>query len=139
MLETISSKIKGREKMTKAAKAEKRLFPRIDYQLPLQVVANGYDFVTYTKNVSCIGAYCHIDKYVPPFTRVNIKMSLPHSSGPERCKPGDIECKGVIVRTEDENNGGYNVAIFFNGITESCREKISHYVTRLLPQYCIAK
>ena len=116
--------------MIKTAKSEKRLYPRIDRQLPLNVVANGFDFVTETKNVSCIGTYCQIDKYVPPFTKVMIKLSLPNAQ---------VECKGVIVRTKDRESGGYDVAIFFNGITETCKNKISHYVSRLLPQYSSLK
>lgn len=114
-------------------KKDKRLQPRIAHELPLQVVANGYDFATCTKNISCIGAYCHINKYVPPFTKVMIKINLPLANSRGN-KPCDVECKGVIVRTEDEKAGGYNIAIFFNGIKDTPRQKISEYINQFLPQ-----
>ncbi len=105
---------------------EKRLYPRIDTNLPLKVIANGYDFSTSTENLSCLGAYCHIDKYVPPFTKLSIKLDLPNI--------GFVECKGVIVRTEDNTNtGGFNIAIFFNRIDNQQRQKISEYLKQFLP------
>ncbi|MDD5730172.1 MAG: PilZ domain-containing protein [Candidatus Omnitrophica bacterium] len=118
----------------KTAKAERRLHPRIQHELPLKVIANGYDFATYSQNISCVGAYCHIGKYVPPFTKVMIKMAFPGTDKKSSKSANCVECKGVIVRTEDVENGGYNIAIFFNGITDACRQKISSYISRILPQ-----
>lgn len=120
--------------MTKKIKPEeRRQYARIDKQLPFRVAANGYDFVTSTKNVSCVGAYCRINKYIPPFTKVMVKLSLPVS-----LSPGDehsqVECKGVVVRTEDESTGGFNIAIFFNAINDSQRSKIAQYLQQFLPQ-----
>jgi len=118
--------------MKNTIKKEKRQHPRIDTQLPIGVAANGYDFITSTQNVSCLGAYCHIDKYVPPFTKVKIKLNLPimNDGTKEHC---DVECNGVIVRTEDEAQGGFNIAIFFNEIKDQPRQKISRYVSQFLP------
>jgi len=119
--------------MTKITKVERRKYPRIDRQLPLKVVANGYDFVTATQNVSCVGVYCQINKYVPPFTRVTVKLTLPifTSNGNKNCK---VECKGVVVRTEDKDKNNFNVAIFFNEIKGEQRKIISQYINQFLPQ-----
>jgi len=118
--------------------AERRLHPRLEQKLPIRVAVNGYDFVTSTENVSCVGAYCHIDKYVPPFTKVMVRLSLPvrTSSG---SKKYDVECKGVLVRTEDEKKGGFNVAIYFNEIKDSQRKKIEQYVSQFIPKESIAQ
>jgi len=116
----------------KRTNKERRQFPRVDTTLPINVIANGYDFSTSTKNVSCVGAYCHVDKYVPPFTRVMVKLFLPIA----RLKKNNgcnVECKGVIVRTEDETRGGFNLAIFFNAIKDNDRQKISRYIRQFLP------
>lgn len=118
--------------MNRDLNSEKRLHPRINQRLPLKVAVNGYDFSTTTQNISCLGAYCAIDKYVPPFTKVIIKMDIPAVAG--RIKNLDISCKGVIVRTNDNPKGGYNVAIFFNAIPEEQRKKISRYIERFLPK-----
>ena len=110
---------------------ERRQNPRIDQNLPINVVANGYDFMTQTKNASCLGAYCHIDKYVPPFTKVKIKMALPMQSGRMRMEK-EVECEGVIVRSEDAPSGGFNVAIYFNRIKEMPRQDLASYVNQVL-------
>lgn len=116
----------------KRLKEERRLYPRVDTQLPLQIAANGYKFATSTQNVSGSGAYCHIDKYIPPFTKLAIKMLLPVVSENKR-KEYNIDCKGVIVRTNDEEQGGFNIAIYFNEMDQNQREKISRYINQFLP------
>jgi len=121
--------MKKRAKINK--EAERRQYPRISAQVPLKIAANGYDFITSTQNVSCVGAYCRIDKYVPPFTKINIKLSLPIVT--KRAKKNcNVECKGVIVRSDDETSGGFNIAIFFNQINESQQKKISQYLSQFL-------
>lgn len=119
--------------MVKRTKAERRQYPRVEQKLPVNVAADGYDFTTLTKNISCVGAYCHIDKYIPPFTKVAVKITLPIM-----CQSGErdsnVECKGVVVRTEDETSGGFNIAIFFNEIKDAQRNKISHYISQFLPE-----
>lgn len=117
--------------MKKLSRRERRLYPRIKHDLPVKIAANGYDFITTTQNVSCVGAYCHIDKYIPPFTKIMIKLTLPVMLKKTR-KSYNVECKGVIVRTVDETEGGFNIAIFFNDIKESEQQKISKYISQLL-------
>jgi len=123
--------------MTAHKKSERRQYPRIEQRLPFKVAANGYDFATSTLNVSCVGAYCHIDKYMPPFTKVMVRLTLPISN-PNGNKNYAFECKGVVVRTEDENKGGFNIAIFFNEIGGSQRHKISQYIKQFLPKVHLA-
>lgn len=114
-------------------KKERRLHPRIAHTLPLKIAANGYDFITTTQNVSCVGAYCRINKYIPPFTKIMVLLSLPVIAN-NRTKNYSVECKGVVVRSEDESEGGFNIAIFFNDIKDGQRQKISEYISQFLPQ-----
>jgi hypothetical protein len=118
--------------MSKLTGSERRIHPRIDHNLPIRLAVNGYDFSTSTKNISCLGAYCRLDKYVPPFTKLAVKMTLPLRNL-KAAKEADVECKGVVVRTEDDPDGGFNVAVFFNDIHNNQRQKISHYISQLLP------
>ena len=111
---------------------ERRIHPRLDKRLPFKVAANGYDFSTTTENISCIGAYCNINKYIPPFTRVSVKLTLPVKTKAEN-KNYTIDCQGVIVRTEDESKQGFNIAIFFNRINNSQRKVITEYIDQFLP------
>lgn len=119
--------------MIKHKKTERRQYPRVEQRLPLKIAANGYDFITTTQNISCVGAYCHVDKYIPPFTKIMVKLTMPITSneGDDRCS---VECKGVVVRAEDEKKGGFNIAVFFNQINDSQRQKISQYISKFLPQ-----
>jgi hypothetical protein len=119
--------------MTQARRTEKRQYPRIEQRLPLKIAANGYDFTTSTHNVSCVGLYCRVEKYIPPFTRIMVKLNLPvaGSRGNDTC---DVECRGVVVRTDDEKEGGFNIAVFFNQINDNQRQKISHYIDQFLPE-----
>ncbi|MDD5116046.1 MAG: PilZ domain-containing protein [Candidatus Omnitrophica bacterium] len=115
--------------MTKIAR-ERRVHPRLEHKLPFNVAVNGYDFSTTTRNISCVGAYCHLDKYIPPFTKISVKLSLPAN---ERAgKDTIVECRGVVVRSEDEQNGGFNIAIFFNQVRPEERKKITAYISRFL-------
>lgn len=110
---------------------ERRLHPRLDHKLPIDLAVDGYDFSTSTHNISCVGAYCHLDKYMPPFTKISVKLNLP---GKDRSSKNTVvECKGVVVRSEDEKGGGFNLAIFFNGMRDDQRKKIAQYISRFLP------
>jgi hypothetical protein len=109
---------------------ERRLHPRIDHKLPLNLAVNGYDFSTSTHNISSVGAYCHLDKYMPPFTKISVKLSLPNKG--QAGKNTIVECKGVVVRTEDEARGGFNLAIFFNQMRDDQRKKIASYISQFL-------
>lgn len=119
--------------MIRNKKSERRKHPRIEQRLPLQVAANGYDFATSTLNVSCLGAYCHINKYIPPFTKVMVRLALPIPTVNGK-KNYNVECKGVVVRSEDENKGGFNIAVYFNDIADNQRQKISQYISQFLPK-----
>ena len=110
---------------------ERRVHPRLYHKLPVNVAVNGYDFSTTTHNISCVGAYCHLDKYIPPFTKISVKLSLPTKNRTD--KNSIVECHGVVVRSEDENRGGFNIAIFFNQMRVEQRKKISAYISQFLP------
>ncbi len=112
--------------------ADRRQFPRVKKSLPLKIIANGYDFETTSQDVSCIGTYCTVDKYIPPFTRLAVHLSLP-IRGEARSAQRPISCKGVVVRSEDSRDGRFNLAIFFNDIREPERKKISRYLSQFLP------
>lgn len=118
--------------MTRDIKTERRQYPRIEQCLPIKVAANGYDFITSTKNVSCVGAYCSINKYMPPFTKVVIRLTLPIKNNAGN-KNYNVECKGVVVRTDDVSAGGFNIAVFFNQIEDNQRKKITQYINQFFP------
>jgi len=117
--------------MIRRTRPERRENPRIAQSLPLSIAANGYNFSTTSQNVSCVGTYCTVEKYIPPFTKLAVRLSLPVSNAGQQ-KKLCIETKGVVVRSEDSPDGRFNIAIFFNEIKDAQRKKISQYVSQFL-------
>lgn len=107
--------------------SEKRRYPRVDKKLPLKLEGEKFDVITETENISAAGAYCRIGKYLAPFTMLDISLFLPSKDRAER-----VDCKGVVVRTEENLDKTYSIAIYFSEIKEVDKKKISQYVNYYL-------
>ena len=85
-----------------------------------------------THNVSCSGLYCHVPRFLPPFTRVNVAMALPIRDGGTESHNETFAIEGVVVRTDPEKESPkvdeYHVAIFFSGMTDEARTLLTQYV-----------
>lgn len=110
---------------------ERRRHPRIKKELPLKIKTDGYGLATQTENLSCIGAYCSVDKYIPPLTKLSIVLLLPLKEKNKNTH-SRVQCKGVVVRTEDKQPSGFNVAIYFNEISQRDKKKISKYINQYI-------
>lgn len=108
---------------------ERRSHPRIKTCLPLRITTPEFDIVTSTEDVSCLGAYCQVDKYLAPMTKLDIALVLNNQQG--GANNTKVRCRGVVVRTEPEEDK-YSIAIFFNDIAEPEKEKINKFVKNLL-------
>jgi hypothetical protein len=88
---------------------------------------------TSTENVSASGAYCIVSRFIPPMTKVQIRLELPTEQG---SRP--LRCQGVIVRIDPPHASPqqrrYQVAIFFNDLSERDRAHLAHFVQQRLPQ-----
>lgn len=83
--------------------------------------------MTETFNISRSGAYCQVNEYVEPMTKLKISFLIPVQSAKTSDKK--VTCGGVVVRTEPSDlEEKYNIAIFFNEINERDRELISDYI-----------
>jgi hypothetical protein len=110
---------------------ERRRHPRINKVVPLTLKAEDFDTVTDTINLSCLGAYCQLNRHIPLMTSLEIALELPRSDQSKDLEYA--ECQGVVVRVEEagpqtHKGGVYNTAIYFNEIEESEREKIERLV-----------
>ncbi len=112
---------------------ERRKYPRLNKNLPLKISSDNFDIVTETKNLSSVGAYCEVNRYLEPLTKLKIILLLPFKRK-DRVITKKISCQGVVVRSEaiPLKNDQYNVAIFFNDIQKGDISKISSYVSSLL-------
>ena len=66
--------------------------------------------------MSCNGAYCHVTKPIAEMTRVMMVLETDTYR---------IKCNGTVVRAEPVGEkGGYDIAVFFDKISEADQEKI---------------
>ncbi len=114
---------------------ERRRFARVHKNIAIKLRDQEADFVTQTQNISCIGAYCQIDAYLPILTKLKITLLLPKSGSSKT--PRHITCEGTIVRVERSNDpietNKYNIAIYFNQISKGDMKFIDAYVKSHLP------
>ena len=112
---------------------ERRRAPRITEQIPVAIQDAGQELRTETKNISTAGAYCTLDRFIAPMTKLQLQCELP--DGPQRVR---VHCSGVVVRIEPSvpspNHAIYNVAIFFTELAEQDRRAILHFVQRRLSE-----
>jgi hypothetical protein len=118
------------------AASERRRFARASKNLAIKIEDREVDFVTETMNISCIGAYCQVDTYLPILTKLKITLLLPKDKNSKA--PKHITCEGSVVRVEKcadtlEPNK-YNIAIYFNQIAKPDMKLIDRYVKTHLNQ-----
>ena len=113
---------------------EKRRHPRLEKTLPLKLSSSRQaDIVTQTKNLSCVGAYCTINKPIPLMTKLKITLLLPEKTKRAQEKSRKVSCVGVVVRSEESPQKGiYDVAIFFEQIREKEKVKLEEYINHHL-------
>ncbi len=111
---------------------EKRRQPRIKKCIQFKIKPNGSTISAESIDLSCIGVYCQVDKYIPSMTNLKIVIAL--SCEDQEDGVEYVECNGVVVRVKRilSNNGGntHYIAIFFNEIKESEKEKIANFLKK---------
>ncbi|MCK5260521.1 MAG: PilZ domain-containing protein, partial [Candidatus Omnitrophica bacterium] len=78
---------------------ERREDPRLENNIPVKICQDGGDIVTETQNVSRSGAYCRVNQYIEPMTKLKIHLLLSFSKN-EKSVTKKISCEGVVVRSE---------------------------------------
>ena len=102
---------------------EKRRNPRLKERLPFEIGSQDAAISTETKNISCSGAYCYIDRALPVMSKVKISMVILSKN---------ITCEGVVLRYDppqkEDNQSGWNTAIMFTKISRQDKNTIADYV-----------
>jgi hypothetical protein len=138
---------------------EKRKFRRIKKRLDVDISVGKYRIKAETHNISCSGAYCRVDRFIPLMSKVGILLLLPswannkagdgslNSGGRKtgnmakregcfssRTNMERVLCEGVIVRCVPALTQGpkacYDVAIFFSKLSDDVRARISEFINR---------
>ena len=113
------------------AGSERRRAERVPERVTVSMTDGGRVFQTETQNISAVGAYCTLDRFIPPMSKLQLDFELPQSFRRVR-----IRCAGVVVRVEPVVLSGqqlqYHVALFFTELSERHRSAISRFVRQRL-------
>lgn len=116
---------------------DRRRHLRVDKNVAIKLKDQDADFVTETKNLSCIGAYAQIDTYIPILTKLKVTLLLPRQRNAKEAR--HITCEGTVVRVERtgaaEEPNKYNIAIYFNEISKNDMRHIDAYVKNQIPSH----
>ena len=111
---------------------ERRASTRLEKSIPLKICSDDFDIITETRNLSCAGAYCRINKHLDPMTRLKVHLLLPIKKR-KKVITRNIACQGVVVRVEPQpGNDHFNIAIYFSDIEQKDRKTIAEYVDSML-------
>ncbi len=107
---------------------ERRRHKRVNSRLPLKLREGDYDLITETKNISCSGAYCEVNRYLPPLTKVEITLVFPKGQG----ETETVNCHGIVVRTDhmpySNGTNHYCIAVYFSDISKADMSKLNAFV-----------
>ena len=110
---------------------ERRKSPRVAERLSIALTHEAAVLEAETSNLSTSGAYCTIDRFIAPMTKLQLQFEVPNHSRRVR-----IRCQGVVVRSEpvvmNPTKGRYAVAIYFTELTERDRTAIAQFVSHRL-------
>jgi PilZ domain. len=109
---------------------ENREFPRFILILPLEIEAGGERFRTKTKNISCAGVYCEIERYFSVGTSVSVTMQV-EDDAPGRKAGRTVKCKAQVVRIEPVPsccNKRYMIGLAFTGIADDDRDFLLRFI-----------
>lgn len=110
---------------------DRRQAHRVLERLALSITDGGGALHAETQNLSTAGAYCTLDQWIAPMTKLQLDFELPTAP-----KSSRVRCGGVIVRVEpivaSADRGRFHIAIFFSEISERDRAAIAEFVRQRL-------
>lgn len=110
---------------------ERRKTPRISEQVSLSLAHADGVIRADTQNLSTAGAYCVLDRFIPPLTKLELELNVPDGRHVR-----SIRCLGVVVRVEpvltSPQRGRYQTAVLFTELSERDRSAIARFVTQRL-------
>lgn len=117
-------------------KREKRRAPRAKAAIPLEICSDKDVFEVFTRDISMVGTYLTLDRFIPLNTKLKVTILLPGGGRGGETKPEKVTCCGIVVRNEEIEEAGertrYGVAIHFTDFTREDKEKLAAYLKHKL-------
>ena len=118
--------------MNSHSSPERRRAPRLEHNVPLKLSSVDVEIVTETKNLSSSGAYCRVNKFIEPMTKLKIHLLLPVKKN-NRMTTRKVSCQGIVVRSEAVAGHDYfNTAIFFSDLSVKDSQSLKDFVDSML-------
>ena len=112
--------------------SERRRQPRLYHPVPLKISSGDIDIVTETKNLSSSGAFCLVNKFIAPMTKLKLHFLLPLKRN-KKVVNKRISCEGVVVRSElSVDQDSFQTAIFFSDIAPRDSQIIHEFVESMM-------
>ncbi len=111
---------------------ENRGHPRFILMLPLEISFGGFCLQTKTKNISCSGVYCEVDRFIPKGTQVKVSMRVSLTIDRRKVKKV-INCPARVIHIYPPDPRGdvnYNIGIEFLNLKESDRDLLLKYISK---------
>lgn len=103
---------------------ENRKHPRFVVFIPLEIKTDEFCISTKTKNISCAGVFCEIDRFLPKDTEFDVLLQLSLLVDGHKVKKV-VVCPSKLVRIDPpvkKDNGRYTVGIEFLKIEDKDRD-----------------
>lgn len=109
---------------------EKRTSPRFLMNLPLEICSSDFRLETETKNISCTGVFCQVNRYIPVRTKLNVIVKFPLVKDEQSSKK-ELSCQAEVARIEPSREhitGNYDIGIMFSKIKAWERKVILNFI-----------
>lgn len=109
---------------------ENRRHPRFILMLPLEISSGDFSLETQTKNISCSGLYCKVDRFIPKETEIKVSMKISFTIDDHKVKK-TINCLAKVVRIDPPNplrNANYNIGIAFSSLRTDDKDILLKYI-----------
>jgi hypothetical protein len=110
---------------------ERRINQRFDAHLPIDITGAGFEMSVTTKNISCSGIYCQVDRFIPVMTKLELNIVVPLIENQKKVEK-QFKCHAIVVRTEPESQREMtdycSVGLFFTDLSEKDRNLLATYI-----------
>ena len=110
-----------------APSTERRRARRIDDSFAATLQDGDQTAESTIRNISASGAYCTVNRFIAPMTKIQVRFNLPDSD-----PSVTIDCVGVVVRVtpraHEAQQALYDIAIFFSDISSRQQRQLKTYV-----------
>ncbi|MCG2711339.1 MAG: PilZ domain-containing protein [Candidatus Omnitrophica bacterium] len=112
--------------------SENRRHPRFILMLPLEITLGDFCIQTQTRNVSCTGLYCKVDRFIPKETEIKVNMKISFTIDAHKVNK-TINCPAKVVHIIPPNpcrNADYDIGIEFLNLRVADKGLLLKYIKK---------